>query len=193
MEPLVTFRSIHHLVLDPEANEPEFIDLVATFLRYMKEPEGGFCIVESGTYCGTTALCVGWTLKQFGLKGHVYTADPSDWAIGFRIIANKLKDFISYFQGDFVNMLPNVPDPVHMALIDCTGWAQRAQHVQAILPKMAPGGLIIIDDMNQTSQTETAKKKWLDDNADIRLRGHRGCSIMQVKDVDSDTVDHAKS
>jgi len=191
--PVKSFRSIGHLVIDSEANSLEFIDLLTALLRYIKPPEEGFCIVESGTYCGTTALCAAWTLQQFGLKGHIYTADPNDWALNLRLKANRLESYITYFQCDFVEMLDTIKGPVHIALIDCTDWSRRVHHINAVRSRMASGGLIFVDDMDQADASPGLRASGILETASVLLHGHRGCAIYQIRDEDSATVDLAKS
>ena len=189
------FRTIHHLVVDSEANSLEFIDLICALLRYMEPPEEGFRIVESGTYCGTTALCLGWTMRQYGLTGHVYTADPKDWATDLRIEQNELEDYITYVQSDFIEMLDSVKGSVDIALIDCTDWKRRVEHINAVIPRMADGGLIVVDDIDQEPDSPGLRVSGILESASLLLHGHRGCAMFQIRnqDVDSDTVDHAKS
>lgn len=176
------YKELSHLVLDSEANSPEFIDLIWNHIRYSRIQQP--IIFESGTYCGTTSLVLAWYLRYFGLGGHIYTADPVDWAVNERIKINGLEDYITFYPTDYLDMLTDlVATQCDFGIIDCTGWNNRLAHLDATIARTNHGGLIFVDDLNQPPHDALISIRA---HASLLLTGGRGCAIYQR--VGSDTV-----
>ena len=130
-------------------------------------------VVEAGTWKGHFSL----TLAQIMPSIAIYTADP--------IRFMKEPGLLQYYQGDFVDMLESYKlDSIDLAYIDsgppCSSdWDHgiRWRHYQAVIPRMAPGGLIISHDMNDRDW-EGADKIF--ELASIYLSAGRGLTIQQV-------------
>lgn len=105
-------------------------------------------IVEAGTHHGHTALALADALESAGAGGHVWTADPIESGVlGFAERLGLAKR-ITYFRGDFLDMMPSVPDDIGFAYLDAgpDTDGMRWAHFQGIRNKMAPGGIVAIDD-----------------------------------------------
>ena len=130
-------------------------------------------IVEAGTWKGH----FGFTMGNLLPETKVYTADPLDFNRGS-------PDNTIYFQGDFCDMLEQLDlKDIDMAYIDSGppysgdwDYDVRWRHYQAVIPRMAPGGLIASHDMN----TKWKNSEKIHEVASIYLTAGRGLTIQQV-------------
>ena len=155
--------------LDAVATDADSLYFLFGLISFLKPK----VVVEAGTWKGHFSL----TLVQIMPSITIYTADP----IRFMKDSGPLQ----YYQGDFVDMLELYKlDSIDFAYIDsgppCTSdWDNgvRWRHYQAVIPRMAPGGLIVSHDMNNRDW-EGADK--IHELADIYLPAGRGLTIQQV-------------
>jgi predicted O-methyltransferase YrrM len=163
---------------DTAASDPCTVSLLSAFAVHQRPK----VIVEAGTYLGHMAISLALNLKQYDDVFHVWTADTTDYYVdGFdKPLKNlKLEKEITFFLGDFEEMLENVP-PIDFAYIDASGADEstmRARHFKAAYRKGNKGALICIDDCaGDWPYAEKLKKE-----ADIYLPYSRGLAIYQVK------------
>ena len=96
----------------------------------------------------------------YGDACHIYTADPIEHISQH---ANLHDTTITLFQGDFTEMLEHYDlQDIGLAFIDSgpptvglREGGMRLRHYEAVKPRMAPGGLILIHDMD---------RPWADDD-----------------------------
>lgn len=159
-----------------EATEQETIIFLIGLLAYL-EPS---LVVESGTYRGHFALAASITLPS----SRVLTCDPVDYSV------QRLSN-LEYFHQDFEDMLEGLnersigfafidsgpipgPEPGTFLVEDEVRW----RHYQAVKPYMAPGGLIVVHDMNNR---DWYKADQILAEASLYLPAGRGITIKQVK------------
>lgn len=149
---------------DTEATDPAQCDLLYALVRCVKPKT----CVEAGTYKGHGALAIARAL-QANNSGWLYTADPHDYG---QMAELSGVGRVTYFAQDFLQMLDGL-DSVDFAYIDASGWGAtgrdaslRVRHFDAVLPKLNPGGLILVDD--------TACDKWND--------GEGGRSVQRIRE-----------
>lgn len=139
----------------PSPTGDEACDEVIDFLVACARMLNAKLIVESGTYEGRTARALA---AESGAT--VWTAD-----IGLRAEADI--GTANFFLGDFREMLATLIDPVDLAFIDASDppnqSCPRMEHMDAVLAKMRPGGIVVVDD--------TCSTDWPNVNV-IRARGH---------------------
>lgn len=160
---------------DYEASDPANVDLACMLVNFIRPK----VVVEAGTYKGHFAFAVANILRQYG-EGKVYTADPTDRVTALFDLVPFLLPHLHYHQGDFLEMLKDVPDPIDFAYIDASSKENprmRMEHMKTVYPRLNDGGLILIDD---------TEGDWDDawrfrDRADIHLGQHRGLTIIQRK------------
>lgn len=150
---------------DCEASAPEQCELLAALVRCAKPR----IVVEAGTYRGHGAIYIARALAENGPTGHLWTADPHDFGQ-----ATTLAGYpnVSYCREDFLTMLARL-DSVDFAYIDASDFGPngrdaslRVKHFEAVLPKMSPGGLVLVDD--------TAADDWND--------GEDGKSVLRIRE-----------
>jgi predicted O-methyltransferase YrrM len=171
-------RSFHGSLADTDhmASAPEAIDLIAMFVHFTRPK----VVVESGTYRGHFAYAIANILRLLESDGKVYTADPIDNISRTLSLpdAEPLRPYIEYHHGDFRDMLKTV-GPIDLAYIDASSVDNphlRKEHAALVWKKMAPRGLMFIDD--------TASKDWEDAHffrqvCSLHLPQHRGLTIWQ--------------
>jgi predicted O-methyltransferase YrrM len=106
-------------------------------------------VVEAGTYQGRTSIAIAKALRSENQDGfHVWTAEINETyvrqAINFAE-ENHVNEHISFYYGDYLDMLEAVPGDVDFAYIDA---GVRWPMVEATKKRMSPNGLILVDDMS---------------------------------------------
>lgn len=140
----------------PSPTGDEATDEVIDFLVACAGMLNARLIVESGTYAGRTARALAAALP--GVV--IWTAD---------IAKHEAQDVTgaNFFLGDFREMLATLTGEVDLAFIDASDPPRqscpRLEHMEAVLARMRPGGIVVIDD--------TATTDWPNVNV-IRARGN---------------------
>lgn len=160
------------------ASDPRTIDLICALSLFI----GARTVVEAGTFEGHTALSVGSALEQIGLGSHVWTADTTDfYPSGIKeqaIDPLELTDTVTFFRGDFADMLHQVPGDIDLAYIDASSEERprmRRDHFEAVWPRMRVGGLVLVDDC--AGRWDGAKQ--FRQEATIYLPQHRGIALFR--------------
>lgn len=162
-------------VVDPMASDLATIDFACMLAAFLAPA----VIVEAGTYRGHMALAIANTLIQMGHAAKIYTADPADFGVGKFIVGRKFSHMIEYHNSDYLDMLPKVPGQIDLAFIDAShtdNSHMRLQHTTATFERLAPGGLILIDDI---AATDWEDAKLLRESANIYFKPHRGLGLLQ--------------
>ena len=168
--------------LDDGATDIETLDLLAQLVRYERPAR----VVEAGTYRGHGALVMAAALRANGIEGHVWTADPVDHGIGPYISANNLGALLTWRNVSFDEMLPEVPTPIDFAFIDASDRRpggdvlMRLHHLNLVMPKMRPGGLILVHDTG-AKRGDWGGLELILQMGGVNLRGPRGLTLIQVK------------
>jgi predicted O-methyltransferase YrrM len=172
-------RSFHGSLAETDhmASAAEAIDLIAMFVHFTNPKT----VVESGTYRGHFAYAIANILRLHDQGGMVYTADPIDnFTQTYNLPdAELLRPYIQYHQGDFLEMLADVPGPIDLAYVDASSVEDpllRRKHAMAVWKRLAARGLLFVDD--------TASKDWEDAKffrqiSSLHLPQHRGLTVLQ--------------
>lgn len=155
----VEFINISRLIDPQEADTALDIQAMA-FCAQLVLTTKPIIVVEAGTFKGTFTNMAQELQQNLGVFGHVYTADPICYGHSLRLNVN-----VSYLQDDFERLAvvyPEIVGEVNLALIDSgppfpgnpepgeEGWDSdiRWRHFNTCKDWMAPGGLILVDDLN---------------------------------------------
>lgn len=166
---------------DLEATAPEQCELLAALVRCAKPR----IVVEAGTYKGHGALAIAGALAANGPTGHLWTADPYDFGQAATLVDCPN---VSFCREDFLTMLARL-DAVDFAYIDASDFGPngrdaslRVCHFDAVLPKLSPGGLVLVDDTlaDDWSDGEGGKSVLRIREKCFNLRVLRGLSIFQA-------------
>lgn len=140
--------------------------LLLSFLDAANQPEP--LIVESGTHTGSTMK---FLLASFP-KARIHTADIKDHGTGLD----------GFYLGDFAKMLYDRDiNNILLAFIDAgpnNDEPLRLKHFEAVLPRMAQGGLIVIDDLMRKSTWNGAPE--LIARCDLVIEQGRGIGLKYV-------------
>lgn len=164
---------------DPHDSEPATVDLVCMLVAFLAPA----VVVEAGTYRGRMALSIANILRINGSGGVVYTADPVDLVAPTFALPElaSLMPHLQYHQGDYLEMLGQIPGEIDLAYIDASSVENphmRWEHTMATYLRMKPDGLILIDDTGSDGWEDAAK---LRDLAAVYLEQHRGLTIIQKR------------
>lgn len=170
--------SWHGVILstDLEASEPATIDLICMLVSFTKPT----IIVESGTYKAHTALAMASILRQIKQRCTIYTADPLEQGLtGILEESDWLNEYVRYYKGDYEAMLNEVDGSPNLAYIDGGDRKDvhmRLRHTQATYERLAPGGIMLVDD---TGATDWGDAGILRSMANVYLPQNRGLAIIQ--------------
>jgi predicted O-methyltransferase YrrM len=109
-------------------------------------------IVEFGTSFGISTIYLAAAVSDNGL-GHIFGTELSAakvMAARSNLVSAGLADKVTILAGDALHTLRTIPGPIGLALLD--GWKDMCLPVLKLLePHLAPGALIVGDDINQTA------------------------------------------
>jgi predicted O-methyltransferase YrrM len=135
-------------------------------------------VVEAGTYLGRTACALAKVLRACNIEFHIYSAEIRPNFIEKaqkNIDGNGLTEHVTIFEGDYLEMLQVIEEPIDFAYID---GGVRWPMVEATVPLMSDGGMIFVDDMNTPWGDKEGYANTLA-LANITLPCNRGLSIIQ--------------
>ncbi len=131
---------------------------------------GGGDFIEMGVYRGGTALLLAGALREqnAGARLHLldawqgmpppsredgrpwvgqgYFADASEAGVRAALERHQLLDRCQIYAGWFEQTLPAVRGPFALAHVDCDYYAPVRFCLEHVLPRMAPGGAVVVDD-----------------------------------------------
>jgi caffeoyl-CoA O-methyltransferase len=124
----------------------------ARLLEALIVVSGARSVLELGTFTGVGALAMAAALPA---GGRVVTLerDPDNAAAARRhVAASPLADRIEVIEGDARETLPRLPGPFDVVWIDA--WkADYPQYLDLVLPKLAPRGIIVADNLFRDGAT----------------------------------------
>ncbi|MEA2303921.1 MAG: caffeoyl-CoA O-methyltransferase [Solirubrobacteraceae bacterium] len=120
--------------------------VVGRLLEALVALRGAKAVLEIGTYAGSSAL---WMARGLAPGGRVVTCelDPDHAAFARRhIAASPHADQVEVRVGPALETVAELPGPFELVFIDAdkTGYAA---YLDAVLPKLAPGALVIADNV----------------------------------------------
>ena len=120
--------------------------LQGRFLSTISKIKNPKCILEIGTYTGYSALCMAEGLKK---SGKLITIDK-DKSLYKKVSEffrrSKYKDQIIQKSGNAVDILPEIDDRFDLVFIDADKRNYKT-YFEIILPKVNPGGVILVDNV----------------------------------------------
>jgi predicted O-methyltransferase YrrM len=111
-------------------------------------------VVELGMSLGLSTVYLAAAVRDGG-GGRVYTTeiDPEKITLGRGALADAgVAEYVEVLEGDAMRTLTTAPDGIQFVLLD--GWNEQYREVLTILePKLAPGALILADDVDMFGET----------------------------------------
>ncbi len=155
-------------------------DLLCMFVTFL-QPK---VVVEAGTYRGRSAFALANMLRLNG-QGMLYTADPRNMVA--ETMAHPdievLLPYMRYHEGDFLEMLATIEEPVDLAYLDASSKENphmRKEHCQALAGKLSPGALVFVDD-TEGDWEDARLFRMQGRHEGLHLPQHRGLTIIQRK------------
>ena len=112
-------------------------------------------VVEFGTSFGISTIYLAAALAD-NRRGHIYTTELSEHKVNAaqaNLIGAGLADRVTVLPGDARETLRDVEGPIDLVLLD--GWKDLCLPVLKLLePKLAPGALIVADDIDQRAMND---------------------------------------
>lgn len=163
--------------IDEMASAPATIDLLAMLTSFM-QPK---VVVEAGTYRGHAALAVANVMRAYD-SGHLYTADVYDNFSATLADIPILQPYITWWHGDYLAMLEQVPGEIDLAYIDASDPNDsnlRLEHAGRTYARLAPGGLLLADDTGSPDWREAKLFRVWAQSSGIHLTQRRGLTFIQ--------------
>jgi predicted O-methyltransferase YrrM len=162
--------------VDNDSSHPDTWDILADLVVALKART----VVEAGTHKGHAAMAMAEAMRIYEIDGCVYTADVIDKDADKAVHDAGLANFIQPFIGPFDKMLDDVWSLIDLAFIDASDHDNadlRLEYVELVRPRLAPHGVIVVDDATDDGW-EGAKK--LRDTCDLYLPVGHGIAIYQA-------------
>jgi caffeoyl-CoA O-methyltransferase len=158
-------------------------DVEGRFLEFLVRLSGAKLVLELGTFTGYSSLCMARGLPA---GGRVITCDvnPETTAIARRYAEEAgLADRIEYRLGPGVETIAQLDGPFDLVFIDADKPGYR-DYYEAVLPKLADGGLIVADNALRDGQVldENADEPMKDFNDHVRSDPRVECVLLTVRD-----------
>lgn len=136
-------RETHLKTLAPQMMSGRLQGRILSLLSKLVGPEQ---ILEIGTFTGYGTLCLAEGLGQNG-KITTIEVNPELTAISEKYFeASEFKDKIKAHSGDAIELIPSLSELYDLVYIDA-GKKDNAQYLELILPRLNPGGIILIDNV----------------------------------------------
>jgi predicted O-methyltransferase YrrM len=136
-------RETHLKTLAPQMMSGRLQGRILSLLSKLVGPEQ---ILEIGTFTGYGTLCLAEGLGQNG-KITTIEVNPELTAISEKYFeASEFKDKIKAHSGDAIELIPSLSELYNLVYIDA-GKKDNAQYLELILPRLNPGGIILIDNV----------------------------------------------
>lgn len=125
----------------PEGAEIETSELLAALIRHQKP----FRCLETGTAHGQTAEAIGRALRQNG-RGILHTCDIERKPI----LADRLRDLpVVFHEKRGIDLINEMTFEWDFVFIDSWWCPVRIEEVEAVVPKINPGGYLCLHDSSQ--------------------------------------------
>lgn len=136
-------RQTHLRVLYPRMLSGHFAGRVLSFVSHLLRPT---CIVEVGTYTGYSALCLAEGLAPGGVL-HTFDVNPETQAFARTYFdRSPWAAQITQHTGPAAELLPPLGLRPQLAFIDADK-QNYLNYYQLLVPTMAPGGVILTDNV----------------------------------------------
>ena len=120
--------------------------LLGGLLRMISLMQRPRVVLEIGTFTGYSCLCLAEGLAEGGVV-HTIERNPEMIAmIRQHLEGQGLGTRIILHEGDALEIIPQLPDPIDLAFID----AEKEEYIayyEALMPKMRKGGIILADNV----------------------------------------------
>lgn len=155
--------------VDEMTSDPRTLNLLSTLVAFTS-PQ---VLVEVGTYRGWGTACLAETLHLYDLPGHLWSCDPIDHGVQSLLDRADLSSRVTLVHGTFETLLDQLSTPIDFCYID---GASRLPYTKLARPRVAPGGLIAVDDC----AGDWTGAKTLRRMANLYLPAHRGLVLIAV-------------
>ena len=141
-------RETHIQVLRPRMLSGHLQGRVLSMLSHMVRPRR---ILEIGTYTGYSALCLAEGLAEGGKLITLESNLELEDRIRSYVAEAGLTDSVELYMGEALAVLPSLEGPFDLVFIDADKVNYQAYY-EAVLPKVAVGGLILADNVLWTGK-----------------------------------------
>ncbi len=154
-------RETHLKTLAPQMLSGHLQGQFLAMLSRIQQPR---LVLEIGTFTGYAAICLAQGLKKGGTV-HTIEANPElEYLIRKYIGRAGLDDSIRLHIGDALEVIPGLDGPFDMVFIDANK-QEYARYYDLVIDKVAPGGLILADNVLWSGKVLTSAEREKDQDA----------------------------
>lgn len=149
------YRSIALHTVNPNMSSTPYQGVLLQLFAQIAEPT---IAVEIGSYAGYGAVCIARGMPAGGQLHVVEANEEYEEIIRQHFQMAGVESHLHLHIGQALDILPTLPDGIGLAFVDADK-TQYDKYYQLLMPKMRPGGLIILDNMlwygRVTAEAET--------------------------------------
>lgn len=154
-------RETHLKTLAPQMLSGHLQGQFLAMLSRIQQPR---LVLEIGTFTGYAAICLAQGLQKGGTL-HTIEANPElEYLIRKYIAQAGLDDNIQLHIGDALEIIPGLAGPFDMVFIDANK-QEYIRYYDLVIDKVAPGGLILSDNVLWSGKVLTAAEREKDEDA----------------------------
>lgn len=137
------YRSIALHTANPHMSSSPYQGVLLEMLVSLKQPR---IAVELGSYAGYGSVCMARGLAPDGMLHVVEANEECEYLIRQHLDMAGMSARVSIHIGQALEVIPQLPDGIEVAFVDADK-VNYQQYYDMLLPKMASGGLLILDNM----------------------------------------------
>lgn len=127
----------------PHQSSSPYQGLFLEMLTRAKRPR---LAVEVGAFMGYSTVCIARGLADGGMLHTIEGNEEYIQPIEENLTTCGMRNRVTIHNGDAHSLLPTMPDGIELAFVDADKQSYR-QYYELLLPKMAQGGLLLLDNM----------------------------------------------
>ncbi len=137
------YRSVALHTANPGMSTSPYQGVLLEMLTRLVSPT---VAVEVGCYAGYGAACIARGLPEGGVLHTIEANEEYEEMIMRHASMAQVRERIKLHIGQALKILPTLPDGIGLAYVDADK-TNYANYYDLILPKMRPGGLLLLDNM----------------------------------------------
>lgn len=148
-------RETHLKTLAPQMMSGALQGKLLQLLSQLKQPR---LALEVGTFTGYAAICLARGLARGGML-HTLEVNPElEYLIRKYLKKAGLEGRVQLHIGDAMHLIPNLPAPFDLVFIDA-GKQHYRDYYELIIDRVAPGGLILADNVLWSGKVATVQRE----------------------------------
>jgi len=156
-------RETHLKTLAPQMLSGALQGQLLRVLSLLKQPRS---VLEIGTFTGYATICLARGLAPNGILHTIEVNPELEYLIRKYLNKAALEQQVQLHIGDALNIVPTLPGPFDLVFIDAGKQSYR-DYYGLVIDKVAPGGLIIADNVLWSGKVATDQRETDEDTKQL--------------------------